>query len=247
MADFITRTELASYFRAIADQILRKGTGILLPLYIRPGVEWDRVASVKRAHPSVSIIAIANPRNGPGDAKSATYAEAIPKLSSSGVAVGGYIHTQYGLRPMADVERDTRRWKEWYPDTASLFVDEFSSKPEHLTYYKAIQKLGMDLGFRCVVGNPGTRPHRDMYGAADVLVISERPDPPTVESLEQMAADGGEGKMGVLVHSAAAGLLGSWLPTARKHLAYVHITQDLKPSPWDTISAEFEGEAEMLD
>lgn len=243
----VTRSEMARLFRRMADEIEPRTTGVLIPLYIRPGPEWERVAAAKAARPRVPIAAIINPNNGPGGSKSESYAAAIPKLAGSAVQVVGYVWTDYGKRPIADVQADIGRWRDWYPDVSGIFIDEMASKSEQLAYYQAVQKGARDRGVTFVVGNPGTAAQREMFGAADALVVSERAEAPTVESLQKIAADGGSGKMAVLVHGAARSVVDTWLPTAKSLLSHVYITDDKLPNPWNTLSSHLEATVEVLD
>lgn len=72
-------------------------TGILVPLYRHPDSTWDDLIQVKHEHPSVTIIAIVNPDNGPGFWDPA-YVLGVKKLQSAGIPSLGYVYTSYGAR-----------------------------------------------------------------------------------------------------------------------------------------------------
>ena len=74
-------------------------TGIVVPLYTYPtDSSWSSLISVKDSYPSVPIIAIINPDNGPGSSKDSNYVSGIAKLQASGIVVLGYVYTNYGSR-----------------------------------------------------------------------------------------------------------------------------------------------------
>lgn len=243
----LTRSEMARLFRLMADDLERRTTGVLIPIYVRPGPEWERVAAAKAPRPRVPLLAIVNPNNGPGASKRESYAAAIPKLSGAGVQALGYVWTNYGGRPLSEAQTDIGRWREWYPEISGVFVDEMASKTEQLAYYQAVQKAVRYRGMTVVVGNPGTAPQRDMFGAADALVVSERAEALAVESLQKISADGGSGKIAVLVHGAPRSVVENWLPSAKSLLSYVYITDDKLPNPWNTVSSHLEATVEVLD
>lgn len=246
MDPYLTRNEMARHLRDLADRLEATKTGILIPLYIRPGSAWTHVETVHRSHPEIPVIAIVNPSSGPGTSKSETYAQVIPILAGSGVAVGGYIFTDYAARPLAQVEEDLDRWREWYPDVSAIFIDEMASKKEQVAYYQTVRNLAHAKGFTKTVGNPGTAPDPEIFTAADVIVVSEGTTPPEPTALEALAAKGGRGKMAILIHGASRELVDSWLPRTKTLLSHVYLTEDVLPNPWNTVSSHLERMIEIL-
>jgi Spherulation-specific family 4. len=49
----------------------------MIALYTYPDSTWDVVAQAKSAHPSVPVVAIINPNNGPGSSRDANYVSGI--------------------------------------------------------------------------------------------------------------------------------------------------------------------------
>ena len=49
-------------------------SGLLIPLYIPPGTVWNALIQAKESNPSVPIIAVVNPDNGPGTSVNPGYA-----------------------------------------------------------------------------------------------------------------------------------------------------------------------------
>mgnify|MGYP003578331757 CR=1 FL=1 len=108
--------------------------GIMIPLYTYPGTTWDTVVATKNAHPSVPIVAIINPNNGPGDSKDTNYVTGIQKLQSAGVVVIGYVATGYGSRSSNTVQADINTYKSLYPQITGIFFDEMSNGGGDETY-----------------------------------------------------------------------------------------------------------------
>ncbi|MHB2036611.1 MAG: spherulation-specific family 4 protein, partial [Nitrososphaerales archaeon] len=67
-------------------------TGVMIPLYSYPGSDWNVVEQAKLAHPSVPIVAIINPNNGPGGSQDPNYVAGVNNLRSAGVTVLGYVY-----------------------------------------------------------------------------------------------------------------------------------------------------------
>ena len=70
-------------------------TGVMVALYTYPDSTWTTVAQAKAAHPSVPVVAIINPNNGPGSSRDANYVSGIQELHAAGVVVLGYDATGY--------------------------------------------------------------------------------------------------------------------------------------------------------
>lgn len=251
MSDALTRKDLAGFLRQWADDLdpAVRATGVLVPLYIRPGPVWDRFEAARRAHPRVPLAAIVNPHNGPGSEKSASYVTGIQKLVDAGCAVIGYVLTDYMKQPIASVKADVQRWKDWYPQIHGIFVDEVVSKatPEAVRYYTEIRNQAASAGFSLVVGNPGTTPEAGIFPTADVLVVHESASIPTMEKLKEIERNGGARKMAVLIHGAKQDVVETWVPTVKGLLRYLYVTEDVLPNPWNTLSAGFERTVELLD
>lgn len=253
MVEHITRSELATLLRQWADDVesdmVRTRTGVLVPLYIRPGPEWERLEAAKKARPRVPIVAIANPGDGPGSSRSSTYVSAIQKLSDGGVPVIGYVTTDYMNRPLDTVKEQVRRWKDWYPAASGVFLDEVVSKasPQAIDYYTAAETEASRVGLHLVVGNPGTTPEPGMFDTADVMVVHETSSSPSVDKLRELEAKGGKGRMAVLVYGVGAGVVESLVPATRGLVSHIYVTPDVLPNPWNTLTPYLERTLELLD
>lgn len=251
MSNALTRKDLASFLRRWAGDLdpEARSTGVLVPLYIRPGPVWDRLETGRRAHPRVPVVAIINPHNGPGSERSESYTAGTRKLLDAGCSVVGYVRTDYMKQPIASVKADIQRWKDWYPQINGIFLDEMVSKasPEAGRYYSDIRNHAAAAGLPLVIGNPGTTPEAGMFGTADALIVHESASAPTAGKLKEIQQSGGDGKMAVLVHGAKKEIVESWVPSVKGLLRYLYVTEDGLPNPWDTLASSFERTLELLD
>src|ERR1700744_1639293 len=79
--------------------------GLMVPAYFSPmtGGYWSELNTAAR---QVPLIVIMNPDSGPGTARNETYVHALAQLHQAGGKTIGYIHTSYGERPLAEVEKE---------------------------------------------------------------------------------------------------------------------------------------------
>ena len=141
-----------------ATDVVAAPLGVLVPAYFYPGsdsADWNRMCS---AATQIPLMAVMNPDNGPGRSMDTNYLAANINLDACGGSTLGYVHTQYGKRPLSDVKRDVRRYFDWYqPD--GIFIDEMSSSanPTTLRYYRALAAYIRSVYPQAIiVGNPGT-------------------------------------------------------------------------------------------
>ena len=69
-------------------------------------------------------MAIANPNSGPGDERNLDYAAIFTEASNQGITLVGYVSTDYGKRPKADVKKDIDTWIRLYPQIRGFFFDQ---------------------------------------------------------------------------------------------------------------------------
>ena len=101
-----------------------------MPLYTYPtDPSWNTVIAGKAAHPTVGVIAVVNPANGPGAAADPAYASGIARLNAAGIKVIGYVATGYAVNSAVAVKADIDRWRAFYPGQISgIFFDEQSNR-----------------------------------------------------------------------------------------------------------------------
>ncbi|WRZ93338.1 spherulation-specific family 4 protein [Streptomyces sp. NBC_01007] len=157
---------------------------LLVPYYEHPAVrpaEWDAlVAAASRLYGVVL-----NPASGPGDRLDPAFEAVAGRLRTADVRVLGYVDTDYGRRPLADVLRELTRHRDWY-GTDGAFLDQAASVESGFGYYRRLATAVRGLGHGTLVLNHGTAPHPSYARVADVLVTFEgtwatyrrRPPPP---------------------------------------------------------------------
>jgi hypothetical protein len=213
-------------------------TGSIVPLYTDPGdSSWSAMVAAKNAHPSVPVIAILNPDNGPGSAASSAYASGIPALTGAGIRVIGYVYTSYGARASATVRTDIDRWHSWYPAMNGIFFDEESNTPGTEAYYGDLSSYVKSLGMTLAVGNPGTETGASYVNVMDVTFIYESAGLPSSALLTSWQAAYPRAKVGVIPY--ASSLSTSFIEQARGAVGYIYVTDDDLPNPWDTLPSFF--------
>ncbi|MEU9147897.1 spherulation-specific family 4 protein [Streptomyces sp. NPDC048349] len=146
---------------------------LLVPLYEHPAdrpEEWELlIRSAGRLH---SVVL--NPDSGPGRARDERFAAVAGRLRAAGVPVLGYVDTDYGRRPHADVVQDLLRHRDWYAADGA-FLDQSCAEPDLLPHYGRLAVAARAAGARTLVLNHGVHPHPGYAGLADLLVTFEGP------------------------------------------------------------------------
>ncbi|WP_168200510.1 spherulation-specific family 4 protein [Allokutzneria sp. NRRL B-24872] len=136
----------------------------VVPAYFHPAVEpegWRALAS----HPALRFVVL-NVADGPGTSADQSFVDA-----SAGLPVIGYVDTDYGARPTADVLTDVERHLAWY-GVDGVFFDQAGTDARH---YGALAEAARSLGAGTVALNHGTHPPEEFTELADLLVTFEGP------------------------------------------------------------------------
>lgn len=157
-------------------QTLIPKTGAFVALYMYPGStgddHWQKVYDVKRAHPSVPIVAVFNPSSGPGWSDNSVISSWVDKLQSVGIIMLGYTHDDYGSRSLSSLRGDVDKYKNWY-NADGVFIDEFTNKVGYESHYRDVTNYAKSIGMKMTMGNPGTDVPRSYIGTVDVINITE--------------------------------------------------------------------------
>lgn len=132
----------------------QSSTGIVVPLYGYPSSDWNNVIQAKLANPSVPIVAVINPADGPGTWQNPNFVTGIQSLESAGVTVLGYVWTNYGSRSLSSVEADILAYHNLY-GVGGIYADQMSNVPGFEWYYSDITSYAKSIGMWLVMGNPG--------------------------------------------------------------------------------------------
>ena len=147
---------------------------VAVPLYVDPSMSPSTWSQLHGAAPVVALL-VANPASGPGATVDSSYTQAISATHTAGQTIVGYVHTSYGMRPIADVEADVDAWYTFYPAIDGIFYDEASADTGTIAgYYQPIHDyVKGKKGARTVIINPGTLVAEAFMATADIVVTFE--------------------------------------------------------------------------
>lgn len=222
-----------------------QATGVLVPLYVDSSSElWGEIIDIKNSHPSVPMIVIINPSNGPGHSMDQDYVTAIKKLQTAGIIVLGYASTDYGYRDSNRVMDYVDRYKDWYNVNGILF-DEMSVSPDKKSYYKELNDYAKSKGLSFTVGNAGTLLGETYVDVVDNVIIFEEEGLPSISDLSQWHSV--HLKNFSVIGYSVSDLDQSYITNASKYLSYIYVTNDDLPNPWNSLPPYFEDLVTALD
>ena len=211
-------------------------TGSIVPLYTYPSdASWSAIVTAKKAHPAVRVIAIVNPNSGPGDNVDATFTSGIAKLVAADIVPIGYVSTNYTKRGAAAVNADVDKWRAAYAAVAGIFFDEQSVQAGDEAFYRDASSHAKSTGFTLTVGNPGTGVPDSYLDTVDIMLNYESAGLPPLNGLGKYAAQ--REHFGIIPYAAAFDA--SYVKAAVDSIAYVYITGDDLPNPWDSLPSTF--------
>ncbi|MGA2874718.1 MAG: spherulation-specific family 4 protein [Nitrososphaerales archaeon] len=220
-------------------------TGVMIPLYSYPGSEWNVVEQAKLAHPSVPIVAIINPDNGPGDSRDPKYVAGVNNLRSAGVTVLGYVYTSYGARDSASVTADINAYKSWY-NVSGIFFDEMSNVQGNAAYYLALSTYAKSIGFEFTVGNPGGTVPTSYIGSVDCIVAYENEGLPNISSVASTESSFSKNSLAAISYGVNS-LSTSYTNSASNYVGYIYVTDAGLPNPYSELPAYFSALVAALD
>ncbi len=211
-------------------------SGSIVPLYTYPSdASWSALVNAKKAHPSAHVIAIVNPDSGPGSNADATFTTGIAQLLAANVVPIGYVRTNYTKQGEPAVKADIDHWYSFYPAIAGIFFDEQSAKVGDEPFYRDVSSYAKSKGASLTVGNPGTGVPDSYLDTVDILLCYESAGVPSLASLSKYAPH----RTHFAIIPYAASFDASYVKSAASSVAYVYVTGDDLPNPWDTLPAFF--------
>ncbi|MEY9877169.1 hypothetical protein ABH931_006693 [Streptacidiphilus sp. MAP12-33] len=145
---------------------------LLVPAYFHPAVEPAAWAALADEAPRLAGVVI-NPASGPGPAVDQAYLDVLPRLRGA-TRVLGYVDTDYGRRPHAEVVAEIGTYRRWYA-VDGVFLDQTPDGSEALPHYVRLAIAARSLGAPYLVLNPGVPPHPAYLDLADLVVTFEGP------------------------------------------------------------------------
>ncbi len=202
------------------------------PWYVHPAEQpsaWDRL----RAGTDLEF-AVVNVHNGPGQPGDPYYAAALAGACATRLV--GYVPVGYGKRPLGEVLRDVRHWRDWYAVTGIL-LDEVPTRERQGHWTLDTITLVRACGADFVAVNPGAPPHPGLILAADVTCVTEtyweryrdwEPD----AALRDLPAE----RQWHLVHSVPPERLACvFAMAAARGAAFAWSTTGRLPDPWSSL------------
>jgi hypothetical protein len=209
----------------------------IVPLYTDPtDRSWSAIVTAALAHPTVQVVAIVNPADGPGSAKSADYVTGIATLQAANIKVIGYVATGYGSHSIASMQAEIDTWKSFYPQVQGIFFDEQSNDPADVAHYQTLSQYAKSKGFTYTVGNPGTDVPAAYIGAVDTMLIYESDGLPSISSLQAWSAYA-PSNFGIIPYKCS--MDAAFVKQARQYVRYVYLQSDDLPNPWDSLTTFF--------
>ncbi len=118
-------------------------------------------------------IAIVNPGNGPGGDLLSPYVAQIRQSRARGIAVIGYVDTNYADRPIGDVCSDIAAYAARCA-LDGIFLDQVSINRADIPYYAEITTIiKAESAAAMAVLNPGVPPPEAFMAFADIVVTFE--------------------------------------------------------------------------
>jgi Spherulation-specific family 4 len=159
--------------RLASDRAPLTAPRLVVPAYFRPDArpdDWQLLAK----HAQQVRLVILNLANGPGARPDPAYHSALGRLREVGVAVAGYVDTNYGRRPAAEALADLDNFLQWYAVSGVCF-DRVSVSAQDLGYYAALSRDARRAGARVVLFNHGAHPLEAYAEHANLLGTFEGP------------------------------------------------------------------------
>ncbi len=212
--------------------------GIIVPLYIYPGTDWDRLVQAKNNYPRVPMIAVINPADGPGSDRNASYVRGIQTLHDASIIVLGYVHTAYASRSREAGIADIDTYAQWY-ELDGIFFDEMSAVAGNEDYYAALTSYSQSVGFRYTIANPAVSTLPGYIDTVNTLVVYEDAGLPPTLPLADWHDDYARRNFALIAHSVES-IDQSFVAEVSGYVSYMYITNDTLPNPYDTLPGYFE-------
>jgi hypothetical protein len=233
-------------------------TGIILPFYVYPNNPYtDPVVArllglIRQYRDEVPVIVVINPDSGPGLVWDGNWAALIRVLRAAGACVAGYVSTVYATRPAGEVLADVNGWLSLYGDTPidTIFFDEQPydvtvGSTDTVALYKSYTDYCHARNLFPTIGNPGTNQQGAHFATrtADLIIVHENSTWPTESDMLGNYVGGHVDYRYSLRAALCYGqsvLVPGKIRQLAKYVQYIYVTDDVLPSPWDSLPPYFE-------
>jgi hypothetical protein len=208
---------------------------LIVPAYFHPASHPDEWAWLARRAAQVRLVVL-NLANGPGSWPDAAVRPVLDRLQSAGVAVAGYVDTNYGQRRAPEALADLGRYLDWYK-VAGVFFDRAAVAAEQIGYYASLARRARQLGAQVVALNHGAHPIEAYAEHADLLGTFEGPWRAYLDlAVPRWARSRPAGQFYHLPYSVPPESFrdACWL-AARRNAGCVYVTDNGGANPWDRL------------
>ena len=213
-------------------------TGVVVPLFAYPTAPiWQSVIQDKLANPTIPMVAVVNPDNGPGYFQDPVYVQAIDSLRSAGIIVIGYVYTSYGARSQSDVLANINSYRQWY-NINGIFFDEMANVEGYESYYSALSNYAKSLGYTITVGNAGTGIAGSYVGIMNFLIVYEDHGLPPILQLSWLTSGYSRSNF-ALVAYGVTNINASYIASASNYVSWMFITSANQPNPYASLPYYF--------
>jgi hypothetical protein len=208
---------------------------LIVPAYFHPATHPDQWAWLAERAADIRMIVL-NVASGPGAQPDTAFFPVLDRLRSAGVAVAGYVDTNYGHRSAYDAMADLTHFVGWY-QVDGVFFDRSAVAAEDLGYYADLAHKARDTGARLVAFNHGAHPIEAYGEHADLLGTFEGPWTAYLElSIPRWVRARPAGQFFHLLHSVPVSSFSDaiWL-AARRNAGCAYVTDQGGVNPWDRL------------
>jgi hypothetical protein len=157
----------------------------------------------------------------------------VQELKAAGIIVLGYTWTDYGDRSGSAVRKEISKYKNWYA-VDGIFFDAMSNLKGKLKYYNNLDSFTKARGLTLTVGNPGTDTRPIYVGSVDNIVIYESPGTPDLSYLGGWHSNHDKSNFSFMSYDVSS-LDEPFVANATQHVAYMYVTDDDLPNPYDSL------------
>lgn len=213
--------------------VASSGTGVIVPLYAYPGSMWSGLIQAKEQYPSIPMIAIINPDNGPGSYQDPTILNGVRELQSVGITVVGYISTDYGAVSESSVESQANSYHQLY-GLSGAFFDQMSNVNGYQSYYSSLTAYVDSDGMWLTIGNPGTGISSSFFNTVDILCIYENAYAPSISAIASRTGGYSRSEFTMMPYEVSS-ISSSYVSQASSYLGYMYITNGVYPSQYTSL------------
>jgi len=159
--------------QVVADETRLAMPRLVVPAYFHPGVRPQDWAVLAERAAEIRLV-ILNLANGPGERPDVLHLEVVERLRAAGVAIAGYVDTNYGRRQGYGPASEIGRYLDWYQVTAVCF-DRAAATAEHVGHYATLAQRTRAMGVQYILFNHGAHPVPAYADHADLLGTFEGP------------------------------------------------------------------------